>query len=106
MSASTDPVRTTEVIVVEAEACHFCVEAQRQLAAFAERFPLTVRVVTVDSGEGRRLLAEHRPALYPLVLVDGVFFSAGRLPRRKLEKLLVERAGAASSRVASSSAVR
>jgi hypothetical protein len=94
------------VVVVEAEACHFCVEARRQLAAFAERLPLRVRVVTVDSVQGRRLIAEHRPALYPLVLVDGVFFSAGRLPRRKLEKLLVERAGAADRRVASSSGGR
>ena len=106
MSASTDSVRSTEVIVVEAEACHFCVEAQRQLATFVERFPLRMRVVTADSVEGRRLLAEHRPALYPLVLVDGVFFSAGRLPRRKLEKLLAERAGTAGSPVASASGRR
>lgn len=106
MSASTDPVMLTEVIVVEAEACHFCDEARRQLATFAERFRLRLRIVTVDSVEGLGLLAEHRPALYPLVLVDGVFFSAGRLPRRKLQKLLVERGGTAGNPVASSSGGR
>ena len=31
----------------------------------------------------------------PLVLVDDEFFSHGRLPRRKLAKLLIERHGAA-----------
>jgi hypothetical protein len=29
----------------------------------------------------------------PLVLLDGTFFSSGRLPRRKLEKLLSGRYG-------------
>ena len=38
-----------------------------------------------------RLVAEHRPPLSPLVLVDGAYFSAGRLPRKKLAKLLTAR---------------
>jgi hypothetical protein len=28
--------------------------------------------------------------MFPLVLVDGAFFSAGRLPRRKLARLLTQ----------------
>jgi len=34
------------------------------------------------------LLATHRPAMNPLVLLGGQYFSAGRLPRRKLEAYL------------------
>jgi glutaredoxin len=84
--------RDVEVTVVHAPACHFCDDAERALATLAERFSLTVRTVDIESAEGRDLLATHRPAMNPLVLVDGVFFSAGRLPRRKLEKLLTGRA--------------
>jgi hypothetical protein len=59
---------------------------------------LTVRVVALESDEGLLLTAKHRPAMNPLVLIDGRFFSAGRLPRKKLTALLeqvaVERAAA------------
>jgi hypothetical protein len=85
-----------EVTLVHAPACHFCEDAQHQLDAFAGRFPLVVREVGIDSVEGRRLVAAHRPAMSPLVLVDGAYFSAGRLPRRKLESLLLSRALRAS----------
>lgn len=81
----------TQVVVVHAPACHLCDDAEQALALLAERFPLDVRVVELESERGRRLQAEHRPALSPLILVDGAFFSAGRLPRRKLEKLLSTR---------------
>jgi len=80
-----------DVTVVHAPACHFCDDAEQALASLAGRFSLTVRTVDVDSAQGRQLLALHRPAMNPLVLVDGRFFSAGRLPRRKLEKLLTTR---------------
>jgi len=36
-------------------------------------------------------VAVHRPAMNPLVLVDGAFFSSGRLPRKKLITLLERR---------------
>ncbi|MCK6210318.1 glutaredoxin family protein [Georgenia sp. EYE_87] len=80
--------RGAEVTVVHAPACHLCDDAERALSTLAERFRLAVCTVDVDSAEGRELLAVHRPAMYPLVLVGGSFFSSGRLPRRKLEKLL------------------
>lgn len=83
------------VVVVTAPACHFCEDAERVLAERADRLGLEVRIVPLESQEGARLLAEHRPALSPLVLVDGAFFSSGRLPRRKLEKHVARRRAAA-----------
>lgn len=74
--------------MVTAPACHFCDEAKEYLADVARRHSIDVREVEIASTEGLRLVAEHRPALNPLVLVDGQYFSAGRLPRRKLDALL------------------
>ncbi|HEX7805706.1 MAG TPA: glutaredoxin [Cellulomonas sp.] len=82
------------VTVVHAEACHYCDEAERELAALAEQFALAVRVVPLDSVEGRGLVDLHRPAMNPLVLVDGAYFSSGRLPRKKLTRLLTAGASA------------
>jgi hypothetical protein len=79
------------VTVVHADACHFCEEAERELGTLAEQFPLDIRLVHLESTEGRRLFALHRPAMNPLVLVDGAYFSSGRLPRKKLTKLLQTR---------------
>ena len=82
------------VTVVESEACHFCADAHRILADLAVEYPLLVDTVDVRSDAGRRLMAQHRAAMSPLVLLDGVFFSNGRLPRRKLAKVLTRRYGA------------
>ena len=79
------------VTVVHAPACHFCEDAESELANLAQRFAIEVRRVEVDSAEGRALVAHHRPAMNPLVLLDGAFFSTGRLPRKKLIKLLEAR---------------
>lgn len=77
-----------DVTVVHAPACHFCDDAEHALSVLAERFPVTVRMIAMESDEGRRLTAKHRPAMNPLILVDDRFFSAGRLPRKKLTALL------------------
>jgi hypothetical protein len=77
-----------EVTVVSAPACHFCADAEEALAVLAEQYPLRVRVVELESPEGSRLTGLHRRAISPLVLVGGRFFSAGRLPRKKLTVLL------------------
>lgn len=80
-----------DITVVHAPACHFCDDAERALSVLAEQFPLAVRVVALESDEGLLLTAKHRPAMNPLVLIDGRFFSAGRLPRKKLTALLEQR---------------
>lgn len=88
---STEPARVT---VVTSSACHFCDDAQAALAELAQAYPLTVRLVAADSSAGQALLSDHGAGMFPLVLVDGAFFSAGRLPRRKLARLLARQASA------------
>jgi glutaredoxin len=74
--------------MVHASACPFCADAQTALAELGREFPIEVDLAAADSEAGRALVSVHRPALFPLVLVDGSFFSAGRLPRRKLRARL------------------
>lgn len=88
-STAADPVAVT---VVHAPACHFCDDARQALGELAGEFPLTVELVECTDPRGGALMGEHRAGMYPLVLVDGTFFSAGRLPRKKLRALLAARA--------------
>ncbi|MBU4337251.1 MAG: glutaredoxin [Actinobacteria bacterium] len=82
---------TVRITVVPSPACHFCEDAEQTLAGMADSFTFELERVPMETPEGARLVAEHRPALSPLVLVDGIYFSAGRLPRKKLTKLLTAR---------------
>ena len=88
---------TTEITLIQSPGCHLCADARATLEDLGSRYRLTVLTVDARSPEGLALVARHRPALQPLVLVNGQPFSAGRLPRRKLERYLNERAGEAAS---------
>ena len=93
---AAEPVQIT---VVDSEACHFCADAHEVLEGFATSYPLTVESIDVRSDAGRTLMTRHRAPMSPLVLVDGAFFSSGRLPRRKLEKVLKDRSDNAGTAV-------
>jgi len=84
------------VTVVDAPACHLCDDAKSALAVLAQSYPMTVHVVSIGDEPGRALMAEHRAPMSPLVLLDGVYFSSGRLPRRKLERRLAKTRGGES----------
>ena len=86
----------TVVTVVHAPACHFCDAAETVLAQLGDVFDLEVNQVAIGSDRGRELMRLHRAPMSPLVLLDGEFFSSGRLPRRKLLELLLRRAAAGS----------
>ncbi|HET9655730.1 MAG TPA: hypothetical protein VFP72_10275 [Kineosporiaceae bacterium] len=77
-----------EITIVQAPGCHFCDDADEAVQGLAEQYAITLRLVDVRSAQGQALVTRHRPAMNPLVLVGGEFFSAGRLPRGKLRKLL------------------
>ncbi|MGV8977578.1 MAG: glutaredoxin [Cellulomonas sp.] len=94
-----------DVIVVIAPVCHLCEDAQQALAGLAAQHPLQVRLVELESPEGMRLTARHRPAMSPLVLIDGTFFSAGRLPRKKFAALLAARAASSALAAATTPAI-
>ena len=76
------------VTVVHAPGCHFCEDAEENLADLAREFSLDVHSLDASDPRGAALVRQHRAPMYPLVLVDGAFFSFGRLPRGKLRKLL------------------
>lgn len=85
LAGSTPVPRAT---LVTSSACHLCEDAHRELSRRAERGELSLEVVSVDSEQGRRLVAAHRPAMFPLVLLDGQRLGQGRLSRRRLEAAL------------------
>jgi hypothetical protein len=82
------------VTLVHSAACHFCDDARSALDALALDYAIEVTQIDLESADGAALVALHRPPLNPLVLIDGAYFSAGRLPRRKLVKLLEQRGAA------------
>jgi hypothetical protein len=86
------PLPGPAVTLVTAAGCHLCDDAHQTLEELVGKgFPVVLEVVEATSERGRSLLTEHRPPMNPLVLIDGSYFSAGRLPRRKLEALLRSR---------------
>jgi hypothetical protein len=94
----TDEVGVPVVVtVVEAPACHLCEDAKAALAVLAGSYPLRINVVSMTEQAGLALMQEHRAPMSPLVLLDGAYFSSGRLPRRKLEKRLAKAAGGAGN---------
>lgn len=74
--------------MVTAPNCHLCEAALEELAGLATEFPLSVRALEGRSVEGARIVRRLRPGLFPAVVIDGALFSVGRLPRRKLRRLL------------------
>ncbi len=87
----------TAVTLVHSQACHYCDEAAVALAEIAESHPIDVMTVALESPEGAALVARHRPAMNPLVLLDGEYFSSGRLPQKKLLHVLAERGVSAAT---------
>lgn len=78
----------TGVVVLTSPACHFCADAIEALRELSHEFPLEVVELDIRSPEGRVVLDRFRPSMSPAVLVNGDLFSSGRLPRKKLRRLL------------------
>lgn len=77
-----------DVVVLTSPACHLCEDALEGLEELAREYPLSVRKIDMTSEEGTALVARVRPSMPPAVLIDGQLFSSGRLPRKKLRRLL------------------
>ena len=83
-----DPADVPQATLLTTAACHLCEDAHGELSARAERGELSLKVTDAESEEGRRLVATHRPAMFPLVLLDGRPLGHGRLSRRRLDAAL------------------
>lgn len=81
-----------DVVLLTSPACHLCEDAKEALAELGREFPLAVREVGIGTPEGREIVERFRPPMPPAVVLNGSLFSSGRLPRKKLRKLL-ERSG-------------
>ena len=87
------PAEAVPVTLVTTPACHFCDDAHARLDALDRAGLLRLTTVPAESPQGEALIAEHRPAMFPLTLVAGRHFHDGRIPRGKLARL-VEHLGA------------
>jgi hypothetical protein len=95
-AASPGRREPVDVTVVTAQHCLLCEDALEELGR--RHGEISLGVFPMDTPTGQELVRRHRPVMFPLVLVDGAFLSSGRLPRRKLDKVLAARrqAGARS----------
>ncbi|WP_211223164.1 glutaredoxin family protein [Propionicicella superfundia] len=88
----TEPRRADRAVpaitLITSPGCHLCDDAHRVLATLADERRIVLGTVDAESPEGETVVAAHRPSVFPLVLLDGAYFSAGRLPRRKLAAAL------------------
>lgn len=80
--------RPASITVVDSVGCHFCADADTAIEQLANEFALTVEHVPMASAAGLNLMADHGAGMSPLVLLDGSFVSAGRLPRGRLRSML------------------
>ncbi len=94
----SEPLPLIDVVLVEAPACHLCVDAAAVLADAAARDPrVNVRRVDLASEEGRAIARTHRVPMPPIVVIDGVLLGWGRLSRGKLCERLEELASTGAS---------
>lgn len=82
------PGRPITITYVTAPACHLCDHGRQVLDELSRHLPLDVIEVDLHSQPGRQLLATHRFAFPPAVIVDGRLIAHGRLSVRRLARLL------------------
>jgi len=78
----------TEVVLLTTTDCSFCEQAKEVLGRLAAEFRLDVSEVPLSSEPGRGLAKTAGAPFPPVVLIDGLPFSYGRLSERKLRKAL------------------
>lgn len=86
--SSTDVPVQHELVLITTPGCHLCEEARLALEELRQAFRLTVREIHPLDGEGIAIVERYRTAMWPVVILDGTLFSAGRLPSLKLRRLL------------------
>jgi glutaredoxin len=83
----------TVVTLLTQRSCTFCEHAKETLARLGEEQAFETEEVSLETEQGRALGERHGILFAPGVLVDGTFFSFGRLSERKLRRALQRRNG-------------
>ena len=77
-----------EVLVLTAEGCHWCADAQAILARLAQEFDLHITTQAAETDAGRALALANSALFPPVLFVNGVFAQYGRPSERKLRAVL------------------
>ena len=80
-------LRTSITLLTQTD-CPHCDHAKEVLGRVGQDFLISVREVSLESHEGRRLGSHHGVLFAPGVIVDGQSFGYGRLSERRLRKEL------------------
>lgn len=91
LPGATPDIALIRVTLLTQAHCGFCEQAQETLERLAREYPLTLTSVNLASAEGHQLALKHGIIFAPGVLLDGAFFSYGRLSERKLRRALAAR---------------
>ena len=81
----------TVVTLLTQTSCTFCEQAKETLARLSQEQDFETQEVSLETEEGRALGERHGVLFAPGILVDGTFFSFGRLSERKLRRELQRR---------------
>jgi glutaredoxin len=78
----------TVVTLLTQTSCAFCELAKETLARLSQEQDFETEEIGLETEEGRVLGERHGILFAPGILVDGAFFSFGRLSERKLRREL------------------
>ena len=78
----------TTITILTQSSCAFCEQAKGTLSRLALEYPLQFREISLETVEGLELAAQYGVIFAPGILVDGEMFSYGRLPEKRLRRLL------------------
>ncbi len=76
------------ITILTQESCPSCVKAKDTLALIKDDYPVDVVEVPIATYEGQQLALRLGIVFAPGILIDGEFFSYGRLSEKKLRRHL------------------
>jgi glutaredoxin len=80
-----------QITLLSQSSCGFCDHAKEVLSRVGADYPLRITEIDLAGEEGQRLAARAGVLFAPGVLVDGEFFSFGRISERRLRRTLDQR---------------
>lgn len=84
----SDGIGRTEITLVTEPRSDYCDRVKEVLHYLSAEFELTVTEIALASDEGRKLAIENAILTAPGLLIDGVFFSYGKVDEDRLRMTL------------------